>query len=84
MNLKSVAFVASAALGVYYCHWEHQIYGALQSAVVRGLKEWLNALTAKHDSDSPNPQIRSPAPLFKVLPQLLIYGSCDTSSNHDA
>ena len=56
----------SAALAVYYCHWEHQIFSALQLAVVRALKELTNALTVKPQPESTYGTAHPSPPLFKA------------------
>lgn len=54
--------IVSAALAVYYCHWEHQIFSALQLAIVRALKEVSGALNPRLPADSVQPV----GPLFSV------------------
>jgi len=52
---------------VYYAHWEHQVFGAIQQAVLRALRDLAVAFSIPAPSTSLHIAIPAPPPLFKVI-----------------
>lgn len=55
-----------AGLAVIYTHWEHQILNALNTAILRGLRELGNALAIRMPSETVFGTGPAPPPLFRV------------------